>query len=342
MQIGDIRKIGIFRALYLGDMLCIIPTVRAIRVAFPEAKITLIGLPWQKSFVERFSNYFDSFMIFPGWEGLPEQEVNENAVKTFLQEVRNEKFDLVLQMQGNGSITNNMVALWGARIFAGLRRAQDPAPDLQLFPVSEDNEHEVERFLKIPQALNIPLQGTYLEFPISELEKRDADKMLSSMSLTKGAYMCIHAGARDPKRRWSLRNFALISKALIEDGWKILLTGSIAEKDLLTELEDLIGSSVNNLVRECGDLGIGELATIIQESAMLISNDTGVSHVAAALKVPSVVIFSPYSEFDRWVPLNQTLHYCIRTEQAKDAGSVLHQIRHHMNSVHSGIFLNKE
>src|SRR5947209_18528309 len=96
----DIRKIAIFRALKLGDMLCTIPAIRALRAAYPNAEITLLGLPWAKIFVERFYMYIDRFIHFPGFEGLPEQRYNKQLLSDFIKQMRAEDFDLVLQING--------------------------------------------------------------------------------------------------------------------------------------------------------------------------------------------------------------------------------------------------
>src|ERR1700712_5690245 len=96
-SLENIKKIAIFRALQLGDMLCVIPAIRALRFAYPDAEITLLGLPWAQSFVERFANFFDRFIHFPGYPDLPEQPFDEEDFDRFVYEVRDEQFDLLIQ-----------------------------------------------------------------------------------------------------------------------------------------------------------------------------------------------------------------------------------------------------
>lgn len=93
------RKIIVFKALQLGDLLCSIPAIRALRNAYPHAEITLAGLPWAKSLIMRFPQYFDKYIWFPGYPGLPEQEVNPTAFDEFLLKIQREKYYLALQMQ---------------------------------------------------------------------------------------------------------------------------------------------------------------------------------------------------------------------------------------------------
>jgi ADP-heptose:LPS heptosyltransferase len=327
---SEVHKIAIFRALYLGDMLCIIPAVRAVRESFPTATITLIGLPWQKEFVKRFSKYFDHFVDFPGWPGLPEQDAQADQIILFLKRMRAEHFDLVLQMHGNGFITNTLCSLWNAKNVCGLTSVTQPVLDDGLFPISEDDDHEVLRFLKLTDALGLPSRSSELEFKFMDDELRNFKKMQNSLSLQSGKYICIHAGARDERRRWPVDNFALIANHLCQLGHQVVLTGSMQEKELLLSLQRKINYGVINIIQHFGDVGLGELAAFIRHSRMLISNDTGVSHIASALKVPSVIIFSPHSNVGRWAPLDQDRHLIIHAEKNNDPEQVLYRILDHL------------
>lgn len=302
------QKIGIFRALHLGDLLCIIPAVRSIRAACPDAEITMIGLPWQQQFVERFQHYFNRFVEFPGWPDLPEQVVDVRELPDFLQRMQQEQFDLLFQMQGNGIGTNLMCTLFGAKQLAGLRRHDEWCPDENLFPVSEDTDHEVLRFMKLVNALDIPSAGTDLEFPILSNEHEAAKRYLEKWKLSDKPFVCVHPGARDPRRRWSPDAFAEVADMLAAMGFAIILTGSEFEADILHSVASKMTNICYNLVDDFGQISIGELAAIMNHSAALLSNDTGVSHVASALEIPSVVLFSSYSRPERWAPLDDTIH----------------------------------
>ena len=317
-----ISKIGIFRALYLGDMLCIIPTVRALRRAFPHAKIFLIGLPWQREFVKRFQHYFDELIEFPGWPGLPEQECDVENILRFLQRIRTYQFDLILQMQGNGEITNSMCMLWGGKRVCGLRKTGGYGPQPDTFPISEDGEHEVLRFLKLASSLHLPLSGSDLEFPLFSNEEQRAVEILRQAGIKEGEYVCIHPGARDERRRWPAENFAFLADTIAGLGYQIVLTGSEEERTLLQRLREKIKAPALDIVGSFGHLSAGELAALLSRAKLLVSNDTGVSHIAAALKLPSVIIFSPYSDIQRWRPLAGGRHIAIPWERASDVGYV--------------------
>ena len=302
---ATINRIIIFRALQLGDMLCAVPAFRALRKAYPNAKITLAGLPWASSFVARFDAYFDDFIWFPGYPGLPEQQVNPQLFTTFLSKVQQQQFDLALQMQGNGTLINPMVELFAAGTTAGYFKQNDYAPNQNYFLEYPDSGSEVHRHIQLMEFLGLPAQGDYLEFPIT---KQDEDDYLAlDLSLSCKKYVCIHPGSRGSWRQWPVEYFALVADHCAKRGLTVVVTGTSQEADIVAEVIKKMQYPAINL---CGKTSMGAMGIIIKNAFALISNCTGVSHMAAALKTPSIVI-SMDGEPERWAPINTTLHHTV-------------------------------
>lgn len=319
-----IKKIGILRALNLGDSLCIIPAVRAVKQAYPDAAITLIGLPWQRWFAKRYANYFNDFIDFPGWPGLLEQDFIPCKVTEFLQKVQHIQFDLLLQMQGDGTFTNPMCMLFGAKKVVGLRGAGKYCPDKKYFPVFNEKENEIIQFLHlVNKTLDIPADDPTLEFPLSREEHSGFEKICEQQHLETGRYVCIHPGARDPRRRWSSKKFAFVADKIAEAGYTILITGDEKERKITKAVTNHMRMPAIDLVEKYGAVGLGELALIIKNAVAVLSNDTGVSHLATVMKTPSVIIFTSYSKPERWAPLDMNLHIPVLKQQAHNADVVL-------------------
>lgn len=298
------RKVLVFRALQLGDLLCAVPAFRALRAAYPDAKITLVGLPWARSFVDRFCRYFDDFIEFPGFPGLAERRADLEKIPAFVEQVRRMEFDLALQMHGCGTISNPLVSLFGAKECAGFFVPGQYCPDPDRFIPYPSGEPEVWRHLRLMQRLGVPLQGEYLEF---ELQRQDMGKfraLPNAHSLRPGRYVCIHPGARAEWRRWPPEKFAAVADELSRQGFEIVITGSEDERALSQRVESSMKEPVINF---CGNTDLGSLAALLADARLLICNDTGVSHLAAALRVPSVVVFCS-SDLAGWPPLDRQLH----------------------------------
>ena len=308
----EIKNIAVFRALQLGDLLCAIPAVRAMKHAYPSANIMLIGMPWSESLVHRFPHYFNDFIHFPGYPGLPEQSFDAAAFTRFITQVNSCKFDLLLQMHGNGSIINPLMGAMGAKCVAGYREEGRYCPGEELFMTYPEGYPEIDRHLKLMEFLRIPLQGKHLELPVFEEEKDSYRQLCIEHALEPGRYVCIHPGARDTKRWWSPGSFARVADDIAGRGYHIVLTGTKIERETIEQVASLMRHPVVNLA---GRTALGTLALLVKNARMLLSNDTGVSHIAAAMQTPSVVIFLA-SDPARWAPLNRELHRVVLPGEA--------------------------
>jgi ADP-heptose:LPS heptosyltransferase len=296
------RRVAVFRALQLGDMLCSVPALRALRAALPHAEITLVGLPWAATFVEHESAYLDGFRAFPGYPGLPEQPARPECLPAFLEAMRAERFDLAIQLHGSGGVTNRLVAQFGARRMAGSYAAGAFVPDPERFVLHSDDEHEIRRCLRVVEALGAPARGEHLEFTVSDHDRQAAAARLREGGLSGRNYVCIHPGSRAAGRRWPLENYAAVADAFADRGLGVVVTGSRDEAALTDRLVNRLHHPAVNLA---GRTDLGTLAGVLEGAALLVCNNTGVMHLAAALGVPGVFFFHEPSEIRRWAPLDR-------------------------------------
>jgi ADP-heptose:LPS heptosyltransferase len=316
------KTIAIFRALQLGDLLCTVPAFRALRSAFPEAHITLIGLPWAKGFTQRFSHYLDDFIEFQGWPGLPERDYTAQNIPGFLQEMQSRCFDLALQMQGSGVITNPLTALFGAKDMAGYYLPGNFLPNEKSFLEYPEGEHEVHIFLRLMQFLGASEVSDQMEFPVRAEERVAFEHLRIQTGIETGRYVCLHPGARFVGRRWPAEKFALVGDHLQKKGYQVILTGTKEEQPLTRAVSQNMRQPALDLA---GETDLGVLANLLADARLLVSNDTGVSHLAAALQVPSVILFSA-SDPNRWRPLNHQLHHVIENSNQASPQLVLAEI----------------
>jgi ADP-heptose:LPS heptosyltransferase len=318
------KRIVVFRALQLGDMLCVVPALRALRQALPRAQVILAGLPWAENFTRRFRHLVDEFLAFPGHPDLPEQPADLQELQRFLTAVRARRYDLALQLHGDGRVSNGIVACFEASCMAGFRPAGISAWNIKNFLPYPDHGRESLRLLRLTTHLGAPSEGDHLEFPLDASDAAELNQFgLSRLPADRG-YVCLHCGARSQARRWPLTAFASVADALHREyGLTIVLTGSGSERPIAQRLAARIGAPVTNAA--C-DVSIGGLAALLRGSRLLISNDTGVSHIASALKLPSIILFRA-SDMQRWAPGDRRLHRCIWDPEGLQTDTVLAQAR---------------
>lgn len=304
----------------LGDFLCAVPALRALRAASPAAGIALVGLPANRPLVERFSHYIDELLELPGYPGLPEQPVDAHAFPAFLMDVHSRTPDLVLQLHGSGLVTNGLAVLLGGRVTAGVHLDGQWCPDPRTFVAYRDDESEVARPLRVLERLGIPSCGTALEFPIGSADEDELRTVLRRSGLGTTAYACIHPGSSNPAKRWPPREFAAVGRELVACGLRVAVTGVGGEAHVTRRVSQAIGAGAVDLGGACS---LGAVAALLSRSQLLVCNDTGVSHLAAALRVPSVVVM-PWSDRPRWAPLDRTLHRSVPSlEEDRDGPDAL-------------------
>ncbi len=319
------RQVLVFRALQVGDMLCAVPALQALRAGLPAAHIALIGLPWAAQFAQRFAALVDEFIAFPGHPQLPEPAADPHGWPDFRRSLCERRADLAIQLQGSGELSNRIVGEFGARTTVGYTRDAD-VDGPGFFPYPQYG-HESARLLALMAALGFSTHGCRLAFPLQAADEAALQATGLPQQLQGRPYVCIHAGARDPARRWPTEAFAAVADSLADTfDLQVVLTGTADERGLAAQLA---GAMRHAPIIAAQSWPIGAMAACIDGAQLLVCNDSGTSHLAAALQVPSVVVFRQDTR-ERWAPPDRRLHRCVLDTDGRRIAEVIAAARSQM------------
>lgn len=307
----DIKKIAVFRALKLGDFLVAVPALRALRAAFPDATIDYIGLPMIKELAERFDAYIDNFIEFAGFPGLPEKEYSSKEVIDFLQTMQRQNYDLVLQLHGKGTIVNPMVSLFGGKLSAGFASSDAFCPNEDTYMQYPAKEKELIKLLQMLNFLGIPSKGDQMEFPVNKEDYRRLTEIPEYQNVKGKGYVCIHPGASS-STPWPASYFAEVADVCAAQGLSVVFTGTATESELVKEAT---GHMKYEAINMAGKTDLGTLAALLKESTLVVSQDTGVAHMAVAVDALSITVFTT-ADPTVWAAIDQTRHIAVSADDA--------------------------
>src|SRR5690606_15563398 len=135
----------------------------------------------------------DGFIEFPGYPGLKEREPDFRALPAFLSRMQEEHFDLMIQLHGNGVITNPLVRLFGAKQTAGYYQPGQYCPSLETHLPYPEEASEVWRHLRLMEYLGFPAGSDRLSFTIPAEDRRSGARLLEEAHV-HGPYVCLHPG----------------------------------------------------------------------------------------------------------------------------------------------------
>lgn len=111
-----------------------------------------------------------------------------------------------------------------------------------------------------------------------------------------------------PAKQWPAQSYAEVANNLIEQGWQVLVLGSEADKIIAEEIASKVNQHHNNiLINLCGQTQLHEAIDLLDTADAVVSNDSGLMHIAAALQKPLVAVYGPTSP-DFTPPLSEHSH----------------------------------
>ncbi|RPI55291.1 MAG: hypothetical protein EHM56_05400 [Chloroflexi bacterium] len=197
-RLEEVRRIAVLRANAIGDLVFALPALDALRAAYPDAEIVLLGLPWHADLLRGRPGPIDRVEVVPIYPPIREEmgrEADPAEQERFFAAMARERFDLAVQIHGGGRNSNPFVLRLGARVTAGLR-TPDAAPLDRWLPYVY-YQPEVHRYLEV-MAL-VGAQPVTLE-PRLQVLPGDLDESYEAVPEAGPPIVVLHPGAGDPRR----------------------------------------------------------------------------------------------------------------------------------------------
>ncbi len=297
-------KILVYQVGNIGDLIISTPVYKALREKFPNAEITLLSSSGSRKYVGAEEiikplNYIDNIQTF-----IPDDFISWKEYYDFFLSIRKSKYDLVVYLPSNlwktFHICRDMVFFFlsGMKYGVGFKVFEDYYYYLK-HNISPRNE--VERLFDLLEPLGIGNGDKEIEFAISKEHVEYIREYLSREKIGGDRIkIAVMPGGKYQSRLWPKEYFVqLINRINEMFSADIFLLGSEAEIKLTGEIKS---QTKMKLFDTAGSLTLQQLGALIKECHLLVTNDTGPMHIAAAVGTPTVSIFSAVDIPFLWYP----------------------------------------
>ncbi len=285
----EVRKIAVFRATALGDLIFALPALQALREAYPQAELVYLGREWHTAFLPgRLRGPHRVIAVPP--PRMAEQiqmgaVIDPEAEQEFVGLMRTEAFDLAVQIHDAGEYSNPFLLSLAARYTVGLKSPRAVPLDRWLPYVYHQNE--VVRALEVVGLAGAGLSSTQM-LPRLDLLDNDLVESAPIIEAIRRPFAVIHPGSTDSRRSWSPQKYAEVGDFLAASGYAVFLTGASIESGRVKAVEEAMRAPATSL---SGRLSLPGLTGLLSRAALFVGNDTGPLHLALAVGAKAVGLF---------------------------------------------------
>lgn len=277
------RRILIIKPSSLGDVVHTLPVLHLLRRQYPHAHISWLVAPYCAGLLQNHPDLnevilFDRRRFGTAW-------YNPKALGSlihFHRDLHAHRFDLVIDVQG---LFRSGWLSWqtGSPIRVGFANARELAWTFYTHrvPVENPEIHAADRYMKLAAAVGCEIHPAEFHFPVS-----DADRAYVRESVGARPYAVLLPGANWPTKRWPAERFAELVGPLSD---RFGLQCVIAGGGDAAEVAPRISSALNLTNRTT----VPQLVALIELASLVVANDSGPMHIAAALNKPLVAVFGP-------------------------------------------------
>jgi heptosyltransferase-1 len=281
------RRVAVIKPSALGDIAHAVPVLSALRELFPAAHISWVV---NRAYVPLLAGHPHLNAVVPFDRGSFSRGPLAAAkyALAFAEHLRKQRFDLVIDLQGLLR-TGLMTAATAAPVRIGFANAREGSRHFYTHKIDTpdaDRVHAIDRYWRVVEALGGGHLKKQFILPVNDAELAAVDAELAPHPRP---WVMVAPGARWLTKRWPVGAFAdVLNRTFREAGGTAVLVGASDDIGLSA---DLSGRLLGSVVDYTGKTGIAKMVAVLRRADVMLSNDTGPLHVAAALGVPCV---APY------------------------------------------------
>jgi len=286
------QNILIIKPSALGDVVHALPALGALRTAFPQAKITWMIRPEFAPLLECVPGVDQTLLFDRKRMGQWYTPAGWVALRDFIGQLGRSQFDLVLDLQGLLR-TALFSRLSGCPVRVGMANAREGAWLFYTHRVRppKDSLHMVDIYRTLLAAVGVTdfSAHTLLQPPASVVES--AGRLLDCAGLVPKRFAVMIPGSAHASKCWPSERFSAVAERISKDyGLAIAAVGTAGEKKVIQAVGQACAVPIADF---SGQTTIPQLAALLGQAALVVSNDTGPGHIAAAMGTPTVLIFGP-------------------------------------------------
>ena len=295
MSWSDARHVLAVRLDALGDLLMTTPALRALKAAAPARRLTLLTSPAGAEVAALVPEVDDVVVYDAPWMKATAPRADSAPDHAMLARLRRGGFDgaVVFTVYSQNPLPAAMLAYLAdiPRRLAYCR--ENPYQLLTDWIVDPEParvvRHEVRRQLDLVAAIGCAGADERLSLRVPPAARDRVARRLARLGLGERPWVLLHPGATAASRRYPPERFAAAARDLArETGCAIVLTGGPAERSLVEALRATLDGDAHGIV----DLSLAEFAALVEAAPLLISNNSGPVHVAAAVGTPVVDLYA--------------------------------------------------
>lgn len=300
-QFKSPESILVVRLGAMGDVVHVIPAVKNLRMAFPLAHITWLIEDKLRDLVEGIPD-INELIIFPRRQWQTSLKYPQKYGKMisemylFFKRLRSKRYDIVLDFHGNFK-SGLLTYLSGARTRIGFSRGYCKEfnfifSNLRVTP-RQKKMHRVDKYLNLLCSLGIKAQYQRPTFSIPDIDRLRIDTFIHQNNLQEKPIAIIHPGTSlfGKFKRWQPQNYAVLADRLIHElNYSVIFTWGSSEYEIAEEIVSLMH---HRAVIACKTASAKQLIALLHYASIFIGSDTGPTHIASCIGIPTVAIFGP-------------------------------------------------